>query len=313
MYALFWEYKKGSNMCYFLFPLQSNTALGISSPCLIYPVKPTGDSDVVLDEADVVLGFGREVVPLPCGRRVGLPPREGFVLNLDLLQNLKVGYIIQRISCKYDKLFQTMTPLRCCKMSNVVQCTIHCRVYFPMSYIITNSCYSVNEMDAGQRNCLIASSMPCNMWKIMFLMQCYMWFTEWFIVYGMLLRSWPCLSCIQCWISTVWLGFHLISTVCYFPTLPRITSSPLSSEPRTQGCIVWCARLRVHPNGLSCYQSIDIYSSRNIVQSFSHNHTWKVGNSFSIDFVCYSNFNLIQHIQNVEFCQGNSVTQSHSM
>ena len=78
---------------------------------------------MVLNEADVVLGFGREVVPLPCGRRVGLPPREGFVFNLNLLQNLQVGYVIQRIPCKYDRLFQSMKPLlftlHCCKMSNV--------------------------------------------------------------------------------------------------------------------------------------------------------------------------------------------------
>jgi len=47
---------------------------------------------VVLDKADVVLRFGREVVPLPSSRGVCLPTREGLVLNLHLLQNLQVGY-----------------------------------------------------------------------------------------------------------------------------------------------------------------------------------------------------------------------------
>lgn len=32
-----------------------------------------------------------------------------------------------------------------------------------------------------------------------------------------------------------------------------------------------------------------------------------MGNSFSIEFVGYSNFDFIQHIQNVKFCQSNAV------
>lgn len=30
-------------------------------------------------------------------------------------------------------------------------------------------------------------------------------------------------------------------------------------------------------------------------------------NSFAIELVCHSNFNFIQDIQNVKFCQGNAV------
>lgn len=32
-------------------------------------------------------------------------------------------------------------------------------------------------------------------------------------------------------------------------------------------------------------------------------------NSFPIEFVCNPNFNFIQHIQNVKFCQSNAVGQ----
>lgn len=35
--------------------------------------------------------------------------------------------------------------------------------------------------------------------------------------------------------------------------------------------------------------------------------TREMGNSFPIEFVCNSNFNFIQHIQNVKFCQSNAV------
>lgn len=38
-----------------------------------------------------------------------------------------------------------------------------------------------------------------------------------------------------------------------------------------------------------------------------------MGNPFSIEFVGNSNFNFIQHIQNVEFCQSNAVGQVSSV
>lgn len=47
---------------------------------------------MVLDEADVVLCLGWEVVPLPGCGRVCLPTREGLILNLHFLQNVHVGY-----------------------------------------------------------------------------------------------------------------------------------------------------------------------------------------------------------------------------
>ena len=47
---------------------------------------------MVLDEADVVLRLGREVVPLPGRRRVRLPAGEGLVLDLHFVQNVHVGF-----------------------------------------------------------------------------------------------------------------------------------------------------------------------------------------------------------------------------
>lgn len=47
---------------------------------------------MVLNEADVVLCLGREVIPLPDCRRVRLPSREGLILNLHFVQNVHVGY-----------------------------------------------------------------------------------------------------------------------------------------------------------------------------------------------------------------------------
>lgn len=59
---------------------------------LLFCVKHTGDTNVVLNEADVVLCFGRQIVPLPGCRCVGLPTREGLVLNLHFVQDVHVGY-----------------------------------------------------------------------------------------------------------------------------------------------------------------------------------------------------------------------------
>lgn len=36
-------------------------------------------------------------------------------------------------------------------------------------------------------------------------------------------------------------------------------------------------------------------------------HTWEMGNSFAIDFVGHSYFDLIQHIKDVKFCQSNAL------
>lgn len=52
----------------------------------------TGNSDVVLDEADVVLSLGWEVIPLSSSRRVSLPTREGLILDLYFVQNIHVCY-----------------------------------------------------------------------------------------------------------------------------------------------------------------------------------------------------------------------------
>lgn len=64
----------------------------LHSFCLLFCVKRTGNSNVVLNEADVVLCFSWEVVPLPGCRRVRLPTREGLILNLHFVQNVHVGY-----------------------------------------------------------------------------------------------------------------------------------------------------------------------------------------------------------------------------
>lgn len=37
--------------------------------------------------------------------------------------------------------------------------------------------------------------------------------------------------------------------------------------------------------------------------------TWEMGNPFPIEFVGYANFNFIQYIQDVKFCQSNAVGQ----
>lgn len=37
--------------------------------------------------------------------------------------------------------------------------------------------------------------------------------------------------------------------------------------------------------------------------------TWEMGNPFPIEFVGNANFNFIQYIQNVKFCQSNAVGQ----
>lgn len=60
--------------------------------CLLFCVKHTGNSDVVLNEADVVLCLGWKVVPLPGCRRIRLPTREGLILDLHFVQNVHVGY-----------------------------------------------------------------------------------------------------------------------------------------------------------------------------------------------------------------------------
>lgn len=53
---------------------------------------PTCHSDVILHEPDVVLGLRGEVLPLPGARGVRLPPRQRFVVNLNLLQYLLVRW-----------------------------------------------------------------------------------------------------------------------------------------------------------------------------------------------------------------------------
>lgn len=53
--------------------------------------RHTWNSNVVLDEADIVLCLDWEVVPFPCCRRVCLPTGEGLILNLHFLQNVHVG------------------------------------------------------------------------------------------------------------------------------------------------------------------------------------------------------------------------------
>lgn len=53
---------------------------------------PTCHSDVILHEPDVVLGLWGEVLPLPGARGVRLPPRQCFILDLNLLQYLLVRW-----------------------------------------------------------------------------------------------------------------------------------------------------------------------------------------------------------------------------
>lgn len=58
---------------------------------LLFCGQRTGNSNVVLNEADVVLCLGWEVVPLPGCRCVRLPTREGLILNLHFVQHVHVG------------------------------------------------------------------------------------------------------------------------------------------------------------------------------------------------------------------------------
>lgn len=52
----------------------------------------TCHSDVILHEANVVLGLRGEVLPLPGPRGVHFPPRQRFVFDLNLLQHLLVSW-----------------------------------------------------------------------------------------------------------------------------------------------------------------------------------------------------------------------------
>lgn len=52
---------------------------------------PTCHSDAVLHETNVALGLRGQVLPLPGGRGVRLPPRQRLVFHLHLLQDLLVG------------------------------------------------------------------------------------------------------------------------------------------------------------------------------------------------------------------------------
>lgn len=60
--------------------------------CVFFCAQHTRNSNVVLDETDVVLCLDWEVVPFPCCRRVCLPTGEGLILNLHFLQNVHVGW-----------------------------------------------------------------------------------------------------------------------------------------------------------------------------------------------------------------------------
>lgn len=59
--------------------------------CVYQSEGLTGNADVILNEADVVLSFRRKIVPLSNRRCVRLPAGKRLIFNLHLLKNLHVG------------------------------------------------------------------------------------------------------------------------------------------------------------------------------------------------------------------------------
>lgn len=53
-------------------------------------------ADVILHKADVVLGFGGQIVPLPGCWSICLPARQGLILHLNLLQYLHISYVSRK-------------------------------------------------------------------------------------------------------------------------------------------------------------------------------------------------------------------------